>query len=359
MNPRSPALLASLCLGLLVVPASFAQSPADWNFAVSGDSRNCGDIVMPAIAAGALSHQAAFYWHLGDFRAIYDFDQDYRQTHPRATIIAYLTSAWPDFIQHQLDPFGATPVYLGIGNHELIPPKTRADYVAQFADWLNAPPIRAQRLADNPQDHAVRAWYHWVVDGIDFINFDNGSPDQFDAQQLAWAEALIARDASNPSIRAVVAGMHQALPGSLATHHSMADAPAARQSGAEIYQRLLALNRQSHKPVYILASHSHFFMDGIFNTEDNQAHDAVLPGWIIGTAGAVRYALPPDASRARAAETNVYGYLLAHVSHSDPANPIEFEFHRLAESDIPAAVAGEFTPAAVHTCFADNSEASR
>ncbi len=31
---------------------------------------------MPGIAAGVLRDQAEFYWHLGDFRAIYDFDED-------------------------------------------------------------------------------------------------------------------------------------------------------------------------------------------------------------------------------------------------------------------------------------------
>jgi len=48
-----------------------------WKFVVSGDSRNCGDVVMPAIAAGAAANGAQFYWHLGDFRAIYDFDEDF------------------------------------------------------------------------------------------------------------------------------------------------------------------------------------------------------------------------------------------------------------------------------------------
>ncbi len=47
-----------------------------WKFAVSGDSRNCGDIVMPAIAAGVHKSGAVFYWHLGDFRAIYELDED-------------------------------------------------------------------------------------------------------------------------------------------------------------------------------------------------------------------------------------------------------------------------------------------
>ena len=32
---------------------------------------------MPAIAAGVKKYNSAFYWHLGDFRAIYKFDEDY------------------------------------------------------------------------------------------------------------------------------------------------------------------------------------------------------------------------------------------------------------------------------------------
>ena len=32
-----------------------------WQFAVSGDSRDCGDVVMPAIANSVLSTQAQFY----------------------------------------------------------------------------------------------------------------------------------------------------------------------------------------------------------------------------------------------------------------------------------------------------------
>ncbi len=336
-----------------------AQAPATWTFAVSGDSRNCGDVVMPAIAEGAIAHHASFYWHLGDFRAIYDFDQDYRQTHPGATIIAYVTGAWQDFIERQLDPFGHVPVFLGIGNHELVPPKTRADYIAAFADWLDAPPIRAQRLADDAKDHEVRAWYHWTTHGIDFINLDNGSPDQFDARQLRWARDLLARDAKSPSVRAVVVGMHQALPGSIASAHSMDDAPAARASGSELYDRLAAFRREAAKPVYVLASHSHFYMADIFNTEANRKRDAVLPGWIVGTAGAERYALPSNTQGATAAETNVYGYLAATVRLADAANPISFEFHRIDESGIPESVAKAYGPELVHACFAGNSRAGR
>ena len=48
-----------------------------WRFIVSGDSRNCGDIVVPTIAAHSLTkYQPSFYWHLGDLRAIYKIDED-------------------------------------------------------------------------------------------------------------------------------------------------------------------------------------------------------------------------------------------------------------------------------------------
>ena len=53
------------------------SSSQEWRFIVSGDSRNCGDLVMPAIAADAAQYHPAFYWHLGDLRAIYEMDEDY------------------------------------------------------------------------------------------------------------------------------------------------------------------------------------------------------------------------------------------------------------------------------------------
>ena len=69
--------IAALLLALALAPLASAQQPsAPWSFAVSGDSRNCGDVVMPAIAKGVHDDGAKFYYHLGDFRAIYDFDQD-------------------------------------------------------------------------------------------------------------------------------------------------------------------------------------------------------------------------------------------------------------------------------------------
>src|ERR1700674_4142543 len=79
---RSVALTAAALAFCVSVPPGFAQTvgisaqDGTWRFAVSGDSRNCGDVVMPAIAQSVHQRGAEFYWHLGDLRALYDFDED-------------------------------------------------------------------------------------------------------------------------------------------------------------------------------------------------------------------------------------------------------------------------------------------
>jgi hypothetical protein len=350
----------ALALTLAGIPGSTQTAPAkeEWRFAVSGDSRDCGDVVMPGIAAGVLKDAPAFYWHLGDFRKIYDFDEDlmhdpeYRNR--PVTIVEYEQAAWPDFLKNQITPFGDLPVFLGIGNHETIPPKTRDAYLTQFADWLEAPVLRTQRLADKPDDHLLRTYYHWVDRGVDFINLDNASDDQFDNTQVAWIEALLARDAADPSLHAIVVGMHKALPDSISASHSMNESATGMESGRRVYRNLLGVQKEAHKHVYLLASHSHLYMDGIFQTEFWKNNGGVLPGWIVGTAGAVRYPLPPDSAQAKTAETGVYGYILGIVQ---PDGQIEFQFRRLNEREIPASVVNRYTPDFVHWCFAENSTA--
>lgn len=361
-NRRTATLTVLLLSTLAVVMSDSAQArhpkpaPQPWYFAVSGDSRNCGDVVMPSIAQSARAHRAAFYWHLGDLRAIYDFDEDYRNQHPNAPIIDYLRNAWVDFQRSQIEPFGEMPFFIGIGNHELVPPRTREEFTLTFADWLNAPEIRAQRLKDDAHDHQVRTYYHWVRDGIDFITLDNASPEQFDAAQLKWLQEVLHRDVADPSIRAVIAGMHEALPESLARGHSMSDSPAGEASGIVAYQQLLEARKS--KPVYVLASHSHYLMEGIFDTQYWREHGGVLPGWIIGTAGAFRYALPSEASSAKFARTHVYGYLLGSVSppgvHTE--DPVQFSFREVAEQDTPADVVKRFGTEFVHACHAGNAQ---
>jgi hypothetical protein len=350
--------LFMLALGSIGGARAQEATAGTWRFAASGDSRNCGDVVMPGIAASVREKDAAFYWHLGDFRAIYKFDEDieHQPAHiaKPLTIRDYEAIAWDDFIENQILPFRGVPVFLGIGNHETTPPKTREDYRIQFADWLEAPVLREQRLRDDPHDFVPKTYYHWIERGVDFINLDNATPDEFDAKQVAWIEQVLRADASNPEIHTIVAGMHEALPESISEDHSMNESAAGIASGRRVYAGLLKAQNEAHKRVYVLASHSHYYMEGVFNTDYWRTHGGVLPGWIVGTAGAVRYALPKDHSGAREAETNVYGYLLGTVQ---PDGEIGFAFEKLNETNVPASVTKEYTPQFVHWCFVENSNA--
>jgi len=344
-------LLTLTSLMMMLVPA-WAQS-GEWRFAVSGDSRNCGDVVMPAIAKGVAADSAQFYWHLGDFRALADFDQDMlgRASGGKLTVNAYLNTAWDDFIQNQIAPFGNLPVFLAIGNHELEATRSRGDYITQFADWLDTPLLQKQRLADDPKDHKLKTYYHWIHGSIDFIALDNASHDQFTPAQIAWFEGVLKRAASNPETKTVVVGMHAALPDSLSLGHSMNEWAEGIESGRRVYHDLLALKNDSHKNVYILGSHSHFFMENVFNTDYILSHGGVLPGWIVGTAGAVRYRLPREAGQARVAKTDVYGYLLGTV-HADGI--IDFTFREVTQKDVPSSVQQRLQAATIEQCFTGN-----
>src|SRR5260370_1573238 len=145
-----------------------------WRFVVSGDSRNCGDVVMPAIAAQSIEkYQPAFYWHLGHLRAIYKVDEDMAATAHEAsqhrTCESYHKSAWQDFIDHQIVPFGTTRFYLGIGNHEVIPPKTPTEFSAQFQDWLLTPRLLMGRQ-DKEEIAAAKTGHGGKIDGRAYLS---------------------------------------------------------------------------------------------------------------------------------------------------------------------------------------------
>jgi hypothetical protein len=133
MRNRCALFVITLAFALvLTAQTASAQQPANetWRFLVSGDSRNCGDVVMPGIAETAKKNQAAFYWHLGDLRLTTGFDEDisHQPEHVAKplSVAEYETIEWPDYIESQIKPFGSIPFFVGIGNHETVPPlKTR------------------------------------------------------------------------------------------------------------------------------------------------------------------------------------------------------------------------------------------
>ncbi len=355
----SMAIAATLLLAG-ILSAQTSRESATWQFTVSGDSRNCGDVVMPTIAADVMRHHPAFYWHLGDLRATYTFDEDYAHQPEHAlrpiSMPEYWGNEWQDFIDNQISAFGELPFFLGIGNHETIAPRGRDEFIAQFAEWLNAPAIRAQRLRDNPRDFRVRTYYHWREHNVDFINMDNASTEQFDPEQMLWFERLLERDQTDPSVATIVVGMHEALPDSLSEDHSMSQSPTGTSSGRRAYHDLLYTAIHGRKHIYVIASHSHFYLENIFNTDFISHHGGVLQGWIVGSAGAVRYELPPNVRPGPGAMTNVYGYLLGTVSADGMIN---FEFQNLEETSVPPAIVNRYKQEFVHWCWDQNSQAPK
>src|SRR5215467_3351583 len=358
----SKVLAAALMLPCAAYGAEQQPATQSWSFAVSGDSRNCGDVVMPAIAADAIKHNVAFYWHLGDLRKISAPDQDFieeRTQQGKGTNLAdYEKHAWDDFVQNQIKPWGDTPVFVGIGNHETTSPKSRAAFTKYFRTYLNRPELKSQRLKDDVTATRPRTYFHWVRDGIDFIYLDNATKDQFDAPQLQWVGGVFDRDSKDDAIHTIVVGMHEALPESISSNHSMNEYESGIRTGRIVYKRLLQLENENHKVVYVLASHSHYFMEGIFNTPYWKENGGELPGWIVGTAGAERYQLPAAKGDAKQAKTNVYGYLVGEVNpQGGPSGTIKFKFEELKEDSVPADVVERFTQKFVHECFVDNRKA--
>ena len=346
-------LLTLTVLSPVLAGAQTASSP--WTFAVSGDSRNCGDFVMPSIAARVKAENDAFYWHLGDFRRISSPDEDLLAMQPAGTTLnqsEYLQRAWDDFIEHQMASFGSFPVFLGRGNHESIKPMTQEGYIAKFSSFLSRPEIEAQRKADGQSGEPIQTWYHWTRDGVDFITLDNASREEFSDAQLRWLRSVLDRDlAPDSGIRTIVTGMHEALPHSTSSDHGMDDWDLGIRTGELVYTWLFDA-QAAGKHVYILASHSHFYSPNIFNTPYWKQHSSnVVPGIIIGTAGAHRYELPKDADKASL--TNIYGYLQGTV-HVDGS--IDFVLHQLSESDLVKSKWPNAPLDAIHECYIHNSD---
>jgi hypothetical protein len=127
-------------------------------------------------------------------------------------------------------------------------------------------------------------------------------------------------------------------------------------SGEQVYQELLDFKSTTGKPVYVLASHSHFYMTDIFSSDYWQSHGGVLPGWIVGTAGAVRYTLPDTKTRVKDARQDVYGYLLVTVH---PAGKADFDFQEIKKDDLQRAVGSIYTKDFIDFCFDQNSEVKK
>jgi hypothetical protein len=146
--------------------------------------------------------------------------------------------------------------------------------------------------------------------------------------------------------------MHESLPNSTSSNHAMDDWALGKETGEQVYTWLLGA-QAAGKHVYILSSHSHYYSPNIYNTPYwKQQSSNVVPGIIIGSAGAHRYKLPPEADKA--SKTNIYGYLQGAV-HGD--GTIDFGLHVLNESDLVQNKWPNAPLDAIHECFIHNSDA--
>jgi hypothetical protein len=350
---RKPGRAAqNLFLALLAVFAAGparGQEPAPagtWYFAVSGDSRDCGDLVMPKIARDVevrrAAAPAAFYWHLGDFRRLFGPDCDMvKRDRPDWDCAArpesalgtdamnrYLDAAWDDFLDRQIVPFGDTPVFLGIGNHELAAGRTRDEFRRKFQKWLASAPIHLQRIREaamSPPFYSTEGdtYYHFVQNGVDFLYLDNADGASFSAAQLGWLQTVLENDAKDPSIRTIVAGMHEALPYSKQRGHAMDASCQGLCSGEWAYDLLFRAQAIGGKRVYVFASHSHLFVADAFAGQPEHTGQ-VLPGWIVGTAGAQQYRQEGDPIQ--------YGYVLVAVH---PDGTLDVTFHEVTRDSPP------------------------
>ena len=98
----------------------------------------------------------------------------------------------------------------------------------------------------------------------------------FDSAQMSWFKKVLANDAKNSAVRSVVLGMHAALPDSSSAGHSMNDSAQEQATGRKVYAQLSAFRKTTGKNVYVLASHSHFVMNNVYNTACHK--DDVLAG---------------------------------------------------------------------------------
>jgi hypothetical protein len=92
-------------------------------------------------------------------------------------------------------------------------------------------------------------------------------------------------------------------------------------------------------------------MNNIFDTADWKGK--VLPGWIIGTAGAQRHKLPPEATPAQHAQTNVYGYMIATVNAD---GEVSFAFEHLNLDDIRAISGARYPEPLIRWCDENNHQ---
>ena len=102
---------------------------------------------------------------------------------------------------------------------------------------------------------------------------------KFEAAQVTWLQSVVNRAEKSAKIQTLVVGMHAALPGSLGDSHSMSNWAQGNVTGRQVYEALWHAQSVAHKKVYILASHSHFYMEDVFAPRPGRARCCRVGSW--------------------------------------------------------------------------------
>src|SRR6202012_1232789 len=85
-----------------------------------------------------------------------------------------------------------------------------------------------------------------------------------------------------------------------------------------------------------------------------QAKGGVLPGWLIGTAGAEHYSVPPEGKSFTTWAENEYGDAVGRVTPGGGAHSIDVQFVPVKSKDLDSGATSEFGADAIDFCFSGN-----
>ena len=370
-RPGRPAQCARWCFALVAVltlTCANAKPPSGadrdhWTFTVSGASSDCGNLVMPAIAAAARADHARFHWHLGDMRRAvkpdidFMFERRFQTPSTMPTPVDYAALALSDVVEHQLSPFAGIPLFVTLGGRDDIRPLSRLQYRAALRTWLDRPEIRSQRNADGETPRGAvglpSTYYHWRHGNVDFVSLDSMGSNGFDVVQLKWIDGLLMRDLVDPAVRTVVVGSFATLPFSRAEDGSLCATKASVRSGERVYEALARLTKAG-KHVYVLSANAHRYLENVYDTDARRLPEhggVVLPGFVAGTAGAERQKASEPSDSPDDQDANGYGYLRADVT---PDGEIRFSFRPLTLPELEAVEPADFEHGLVAYCTDKN-----
>jgi 3',5'-cyclic AMP phosphodiesterase CpdA len=236
MIRRSRWLLLLLLAGACATLPLRAPPPGTTRYVAGGDARNDVSHVLPWSFTKAKKLQATAFLFLGDMELTPDLDGHF---------------------EHVLQGLDPIPFYPAIGNHEVKQVEgsslTRSELVQRFQSNF----LGSRRTPSQSAVPGRIAYSTTLRGGLHFVVLDNVSQKGFGADQLAWLAADLEQARRDPSVKAIVVGMHKALAGNGMTRHSMdedGDVGAADSAAA------LALFVKAHIDL-LLASHEHGFWD--------------------------------------------------------------------------------------------------